>query len=75
VPPLAQLKQLKALQTEINQGTRAVELDKTTGRRVRKILLERRALRLHKRQADLGKLTEDFAKALEEAVQEQMETH
>ena len=72
VPPLAQLKQLRTLQKSINEGTRSIELDKVTRRRARERLRESRALRLSRKQHELGKLTDDFAKALEEATEERM---
>ena len=66
VPPLAQIKQLHALQGHINEKTRAIEVDKRVQVGRRKLLLLRRAARLATRQLELGKLAKDFADALED---------
>jgi len=72
VPPLAQLKQLRTLQTIINERTRALELDRLTPGRARQRLIKNRGARLARKQHEVAKLAEDFAKALEEQTQEQM---
>ena len=66
VAPYHQLKQLKNLQLRANEQTRSVELDRTTRRRLNPRLLKRRAERLATRQAEIGKLSREFGKALED---------
>ena len=66
VAPYHQLKQLKQLQLRVNEHTRAVELDKTTRRRLSPRLLKRRAEQLATRQGEVGKLSREFGKALEQ---------
>ncbi|MFP4057242.1 MAG: hypothetical protein ACLF0G_10270 [Candidatus Brocadiia bacterium] len=70
VPPLAQLKQLRTLQLMINEKARELELKKErlVGRRQR--LLENQAQSLGRKQAELGKLANDFADELESETQE-----
>jgi len=65
VAPQHQLKQLKALQLQVNQATRAIELERATGTRLSKRLLENRARRLARRQRDLAELSRKFAQLLE----------
>ena len=65
VAPLHQLKQLRALQLQINKGTRAIEIDRATTGGVRERILRLRAKRLGTRQAELGKLSRTFADVLE----------
>jgi len=73
VPPLAQLRQLKTLQAQVNEQTRAIEVDRQLPGRANPRLIQNRAARLAQKQHDLGKLSEDFAKELEKgATQEQM---
>lgn len=66
VPPHQQLKQLKAMQLQVNTDTRSVEIERATGS-ARKRLLEHKAARLAEKQAQLGKLSRDFGDALEKA--------
>jgi len=65
VAPYHQLKQLKTLQLQVNQATRAIEVERTTGGRLSKRLLENRAKRLAHRQRDLAELSRKFAELLE----------
>ena len=64
VPPVQQLKQLRAMQAQINTETKAVEIDRATGG-ARERLLKHKALRLAAKQAELSKLSRDFGDILE----------
>ena len=66
VAPYHQLKQLRALQLRVNEQTRALEIEKTTRRRLREPLLKARAGRLSKKQHDISGLSRTFGDALEE---------
>jgi hypothetical protein len=71
VPPLAQLKQLHAMQGQINTETKTVEIERATAGRARERLLKHRATRLSERQNELGKISRDFGDALEKENQKE----
>ena len=65
VAPYHQLKQLRNLQTRVNEQTRAMEIEKTARRRLSKRLREIRSRRLSKKQRDIGGLSREFGDALQ----------
>jgi len=72
VPPVAQLKLLKARELEIHNDTKRIDLKRLVKpNKDLSALEERRVKRLAKEQSDLGELTNKLAKALERMAQEQ----